>query len=116
MTSRWQARGQPPRAASRTKVPFPGRVPRCPRTGKRASRSERRGSSRTCQEQSKALDDQLSALKRQEDNQGNSGGGFFQSIGKLVSDVTNDLVRGDASSTFRDVSGDLDAAWNSPRF
>ncbi|MGH7434518.1 MAG: hypothetical protein ACRENE_02505, partial [Polyangiaceae bacterium] len=68
------------------------------------------------QEQSKALGDQLAALQREEANQSTSGGGFFQSIGKLVSDVASDLVHGDATSTFRDVSSDLDAAWNSPRF
>jgi hypothetical protein len=66
--------------------------------------------------QAKALDDQLAAIKREEDNQRNSGDGLLGSIGKLVSDVVNDLVHGDATSTFKDVSSDLEAAWNSPHF
>ena len=68
------------------------------------------------EEQAKALDDQLAAIKREEENHSNSGQGFLGSIGKLVSDVVNDLVHGNASRAFQDVGSDLDAAWNSPRF
>jgi hypothetical protein len=68
------------------------------------------------EEQTKALDDQLAAIKREQDNQSSSGQGFLGSIGKLVTDVVNDLVHGNATSTFKDVGSDLEAAWNSPRF
>jgi hypothetical protein len=67
-------------------------------------------------EQSKALADELSAIQRQAQNESNSSGGFFQSIGKLVSDVVGDLAHGDVGDALSDAGQDLTAAWNSPHF
>jgi polyhydroxyalkanoate synthesis regulator phasin len=68
------------------------------------------------QEQAKALIDELAAIKREEDNQRNSGGGFFDSVAKVVSDVVKDVLHGQLDVAVSDAGQDLAAAWNSPHF
>ncbi len=68
------------------------------------------------QQQAKALAYELAAIKRQEDNQRSSGGGFFDSIAKVVTDVVKDVLDGRLDGAVGDAGQDLAAAWNSPRF
>ncbi len=67
-------------------------------------------------QQAKALSDELAAIRREAQNQSDSGGGFFDSIGKLVSDVAHDIVQGNLQGAVGDAGSDLAGAWNSPRF
>lgn len=68
------------------------------------------------QRQAKALVDELSAIKREEDNQRSSGGGFFDSVAKVVTDVVQDVLHGHLDGAVSDAGQDLAAAWNSPHF
>jgi hypothetical protein len=68
------------------------------------------------QVQAKAYADELSAIHREEDNQRGSGPGFLSCLTRLVGDVARALAGGHVDTAIVDAGGDVEGAWNSPRF
>jgi hypothetical protein len=63
-----------------------------------------------------ALAEEKAALEREQTNQSDAGDGFFSSVGRLLSDIVDDVENARFADAANDAGGDVAAAWNSPKF